>query len=191
MCPSSISDPDSVSRLVSRAQQGCPEAAERLLQISYPRLLRSARGIVRSDEAAKDVVQETLLRISQNLSALRNPDAFNGWANQVLKRCCLAHFRQEKRQRQFARDVEELSINGDESGVAESVESLDLMRAMESLGRTNQDIVKMHYFFGLSVKEIAHAVHASVGAVKVRLYRARNELRDRLVVQDNAIPRHI
>jgi RNA polymerase sigma factor (sigma-70 family) len=185
------SDSDSTSRLVRLAQQGSASAAEQLLGISYPRLLRSARRLVRSDESAKDVVQEALLKISQNLGGLRNPNAYDAWSKQILKRCCIAHFRREARLREVSTEVDDLPIDAAaaDPGAAEAGRRADLIEAVASLGKGSREVVRMHYFFGFSVKEIAAAVQASVGAVKVRLYRARIELRAALAVPDGAIAR--
>ena len=185
------SNSDSTLRLVRQAQQGSASAAEQLLGISYPRLLRSARRLVRSDESAKDVVQEALLKISQNLAGLRNPDAYDAWSKQILKRCCIAHFRREARFREVNADVEGVPSDAASSdpSAAEASRRADLIEAVASLGSGSREVVRMHYFFGFSVKEIAAAVHASVGAVKVRLYRARIELRAALAVPDGAIAR--
>jgi RNA polymerase sigma-70 factor (ECF subfamily) len=178
-------DFNSLKCLVTEARQGSVTALDQLLCALYPQFLRLAKYSVKSDDAAKDVVQETLIRLSENLSTLRNPDAFNQWAHAILKRCCISHFRQEKRFWLFEADVENLYEIAcvPDSDEPEFCARSDLMAAIDSLGHKSREVVKMHYYFGLSVKEIAARVRVSVGAVKVRLHRARNELKARLTVQ--------
>lgn len=168
--------------LVIRAQQGSPLALEQLLRIWYPKLLGSAKRMLRNDDAAKDVVQEALLKLAQNLSSLRNPGAFAGWAGQILRRCCLAHLRREKQDQSCAEPVEchcVIAPDADPETIAIRDDS-ELVDAVESLGTTSREVVRMHYFFGLTLKEIAGRARISEGAVKVRLHRARNQLRERL-----------
>jgi RNA polymerase sigma-70 factor (ECF subfamily) len=174
-----------MKRLVTEARQGSVPALDQLLRVLYPQFLRLAKYSIRSDDAAKDVVQETLMRLSENLLNLRNPDAFNRWAHVILKSCCVSYFRQKKRLRSFEADIENF---GETACVPNSEESEfcapgDLAAAIDSLGSKSQEVVRMHYFFGLSVKEIAARVRVSDGAVKVRLHRARNELKERLIVR--------
>ena len=63
---------------------------------------------------------------------------------------------------------------------SDSVATAELIEAVESLGGKNREVVSLHYFLGMSVREIATAVDTSTGAVKLRLHRARIELRNRL-----------
>lgn len=172
----------SLDALVTQAQRGDDSAVERLLRHSYPKLLRLARSIVRSDDVARDVVQETMLALSMNIAGLKNPGAYNTWASQILRRCCFSHFRRRRRERHVISDVEAcaaaaLMTDPDESDPAARDE---LLAAVEMLGGTSREVVSLHYFLGLSVKEIATTVDTSVGAVKVRLHRARIELRSQL-----------
>jgi RNA polymerase sigma-70 factor (ECF subfamily) len=174
-----------VNSLVKEARQGSEPALDQLLRVLYPRFLRLARFTVKSDDAAKDVVQETLIRLSENLATLRSPDAFNQWAQAILQRCCISYFRQEKRLRLFEGGVENLyeTACAPDSDEPEFCARSELQVAIDSLGSNSREVVRLHYYFGLSVKEIAARVRVSVGAVRVRLHRARNELKDRLIVQ--------
>ena len=176
-------------RVVMQAQRGNAVAVEQLLRLSYPRLLRSAKESVRSDDVASDMVQEALLKVSLNLRDLRNPSAFNKWANRILMRCCLAHFRRLEKERRIALlvEAESLSMPVAQQATDETSGDSDLIEAVESLGSKSQEVVRLHYFFGLSVQEIATRVRASAGAVKVRLHRARNELRDKLAIHERAV----
>jgi RNA polymerase sigma-70 factor (ECF subfamily) len=169
--------------MVTQAQQGSAMALEQLLRLWYPKLLGSARRVVRSEDAAKDVVQETLLKLAQNLASLRDPEAFGKWSRRILYRCCFAHLRREKRDRERTGDIESLAMiapNADPEALAMRGESA-LVEAVESLGSASREVVRMHYFFGLSLREIASRIRISEGAVKVRLHRARNQLRERLI----------
>lgn len=180
-----------MERLVIQAQQGSEAALERLLRIWYPTLLGSAMRMLRNDDAAKDVVQETLLRVAQNLPSLRNPLAFGKWARQILLRCCLAHFRRERIDGRRDGEMESLTmIAPDADPEARAISgSSELVEAIESLGTTSREVVRMHYFFDLSLREIASRVRISEGAVKVRLHRARNQLRERLARQRRVVVR--
>jgi RNA polymerase sigma-70 factor (ECF subfamily) len=173
---------ESLNALVMQAQRGDAFAIERLLQNSYPKLLRLARSIVRSDDVARDVVQDTMLAVTMNVAGLQNPGAYDIWAGQILRRCCFSHFRRRRRERHVTSDVEacaavELVADSDEP---DPVARAELLAAVELLGGKSREVVSLHYFLGLSIKEIAAAVDTSIGAVKLRLHRARIELRNRL-----------
>jgi RNA polymerase sigma-70 factor (ECF subfamily) len=172
----------SLDLLVTQAQRGDASAVEQLLRTCYPKLLRLARCLVRSDDIAKDIVQETMLALSLNISGLKNPRAFSIWADQILRRRCFSHFRRRRRERHISSDVEAsaavaLVADPDET---DPVATAELLEAVDSLGGKNRQVVNLHYFLGMSVREIATAVDTTDGAVKLRLHRARSELRSRL-----------
>jgi RNA polymerase sigma-70 factor (ECF subfamily) len=172
----------SLDTLVTQAQRGDALAVERLLQVSYPKLLRLARCLVRSDDVAKDIVQETMLAVSMKLADLRNPRAFDIWAGRILRRRYFSHFRRRQRERLVTVDVDAVAIVelATEPDEPDHLARAELMAAVGSLGGRNRQVVSLHYFLGLSLEEIADEVDASVGAVKLRLHRARIELRNRL-----------
>jgi RNA polymerase sigma-70 factor (ECF subfamily) len=178
-------DTPSLDALVVQAQRGDAYAVERLLHISYPKLLRLARSLVRSDDVARDVVQETMLALSMNIADLRNPGAFNTWAGQILRRFCFSHFRRRRREHHVTHvDASAIVALVDDADTSDTVVRDELLEAVESLGGKSREVVSLHYFLGLSIQEIADTVDASAGAVKVRLHRARIELRGRLAPSD-------
>lgn len=172
----------SLDTLVAQAQLGDELAVARLLQSSYPKLLRLARSIVRSDDVARDVVQETMLALTLNIAKLKCPAAYDSWVSQILRRRCLSHFRRQRKERHVTSDVEAFAAVAlvADPDVSDPVAHAELLAAVELLGGKSREVVTLHYFRGWNLNEIAAAVHTSVGAVKLRLHRARIELRRRL-----------
>lgn len=127
-------------------------------------------------EEAEDVVQEALLRAYLGLSQLRDPARFGAWLCGIAVN--LAKMRLRRRVLE-ARVVAERSVtNG-----AEERELLELVRdAVEVLPTAQRQVVLMHYVDGLSCDEIAALLGSSPGAVRVRLHRARRQLREELAV---------
>jgi DNA-directed RNA polymerase specialized sigma24 family protein len=69
--------------LVLRAQAGDHEAFSGLAASSISRLHRTARLILRDDDAASDAVQEALTTAWLKLRGLREPDRFEAWLNRL------------------------------------------------------------------------------------------------------------
>ena len=53
-------------------------------------------------------------------------------------------------------------------------------RAIQELPEKYAAVVVLHYLEGLGVKEIGERLDMPLGTVKIRLYRARNVLREKL-----------
>lgn len=167
--------------LVIAAQAGSSAALERLLREWRPRLVRSAAAMVRNDDAVQDVVQETLIKLSRNLGDLANPAAFASWAYTILRRKGIEFFRRRAR---YERD----GISYDESlAVSEALaqESFDIRRSevdecIDLMRGEDRNLLRLHYWGGMELADIASHLEIAPGAAKTRLFRARGRLGDLL-----------
>jgi RNA polymerase sigma factor (sigma-70 family) len=119
-------------------------------------------------------VQEALVRAYLGLSQLRDPERFGAWLCGIAVNLAKMRLR---RRRLETRLLAEPTTDG----VLEESEILALVRdAVEVLPPGQRDAVVMHYVDGLSCDEIAALLGSSPGAIRVRLHRAREQLRERL-----------
>lgn len=162
--------------LVLNAQSGKAAAMEQLLRLWYPKFLRYSQHQLRSKEAAKDVVQETLLTISRKIGRVKDPIAFPRWAYQILHRRGVDYQRGEIARR--AR--ENKSVETLDAIVEPDIEFDTQQRvgaALSELGELSYNVVHLHYLHGLSLKEISVICRIPEGTVKSRLHNARGQLK--------------
>jgi RNA polymerase sigma factor (sigma-70 family) len=158
--------------LVIAARAGDPAAFAALVERNRDRVEAVAERLLA--EEAEDLVQEALLRAYLGLSQLRDPGRFGAWL------CGIAVNLAKMRLRLRARETRLLSEPVDD-GRPEERELFGLVRdALEVLPSGQRDAVVMHYLDGLSCDEIAALLGGSPGAVRVRLHRARQQLRRQL-----------
>jgi RNA polymerase sigma-70 factor (ECF subfamily) len=69
--------------LVRRAQRGDGEAFEAIIGPAYDPLFAIAYRILRDPEAAKDAVQDAIVRCWRDLKGLRDPDRFDAWLHRL------------------------------------------------------------------------------------------------------------
>jgi RNA polymerase sigma-70 factor (ECF subfamily) len=160
--------------LVLHAQSGNADALEQLLKLWYPKLLRCAAHRTRSLDAAKDVVQETLLAAATRIQRLDDPAAFPKWLYRILERRSADHVRAQIRWRRDA------TVGSEEPGAAEPGQATTVKDAVASLAEDSYQVVHLHYLIGLSIKEIASLIDVPEGTVKSRLHSARAQLRQLL-----------
>lgn len=158
--------------LVAAALTGDPAAFAALVEGNRARVEAVVQRMVGED--AEDLVQEALLRAYLGLSELRDPARFGAWL------CGIAVNLAKMRLRRRARETR-LFGEPTSGGAVEEYELLQLVRdAVDVLPPGQRDVVLMHYVDGLSCEEIAALLRTSPGAVRVRLHRARQQLRDEL-----------
>lgn len=165
--------------LVLNTQSGNSKALNQLLVIWHPKLLRFAARQLNNHEAAKDVVQDTLITIAKQIHKVKDPVAFPKWAYQILHRRGVDYLRKEIRNRRLQNldsNVEETYESQNQQGKTTDSE-IDIKSALSKINETSYLIIHLHYLEGLSIKEIAAIVAIPLGTVKSRLHNARNQLR--------------
>jgi RNA polymerase sigma factor (sigma-70 family) len=146
-----------------------------LVRAVRPQVVAVARRLVGPDEA-EDVVQEALLRAFLGLSSLRDRSRFGAWL------CGIAVNVAKMRLRSRAARERAAARAGNGAAAADESELHELVRdAVEILPRAQREVVLLHYVDDLSCDEIARALGTTAGAVRVRLHRARAQLRSQLV----------
>jgi RNA polymerase sigma-70 factor, ECF subfamily len=173
--------------LLARARGGDQAAFGELCKRSEPRLMRTARHIVRNEEDAQDAVQEALLNAFRNLSTFDERSSFFTWATRIAINSSLMQLR---KRRQFLLKItdyapEDLAVKDSspnpEALLAEKEERRVLHEAIQSLPRKLRIVVELKQFRDCSLGETAAALSISCPAVKARLYRAKETLKNRLV----------
>jgi len=128
-------------------------------------------------DEVEDLVQETLLRAYLGLSQLRDPERFGSWL------CGIAVNLGKMRLRRHASQPS-LVVGGGVSMATADLEERELLRVVQDaighLPGGQRDVVLMHYIDDLSCEEIARLLGTTPGAVRVRLHRARAQLRREL-----------
>jgi RNA polymerase sigma-70 factor (ECF subfamily) len=138
---------------------------------------------VRDADAAQDVVQETLMRLHANIGQLLEPAAFWVWAKTILRREANDYFNKEKRYVHDTVDRGDAELeSGDDldrsAGWREMRDEMD--GYLRRLRHEDRNLLSLFYWREFDVAEIAAMHGVAVGAVKVRLFRARNRLRELL-----------
>ena len=159
------------------AQAGDPTAIQNLLIRLQPDVRRYARKQCRSSSAIEEVVQEALLVVYRRIGQVRDLASLSGWIAKIVLRLCMLPALM------FMRGVEALTeIENTARFARVSTDELriDLVRALESLSPHLREVILMRDLQEMTIGEIAHALKTTRAAVKARLHRARNLIREYL-----------
>lgn len=170
--------------LVERAQHGDHDAFAELARMHVSRLDAAARLILRDHDLARDAVQEGFIRAWRSLPTLREPDAFDGWLRTLVTRACLDMVRRRGRR---AIEVELTPL--DEPAIPDAAASFADRELLDSILRQlppdARAVVVLHYYFDLSLPDVAATIGVPVGTAKSRLNRALNQLRTQFEALDH------
>ena len=140
-------------------------------------LYRYAYWLTRDRDVAQDLVQEAFLRAWKSIHRLQTLAAAKGWLLTIVRRENARRF--ERIQPRYSETpVEALPAAGKTYDT--STEAFVLRRALEELPEDYREPLLMQVIHGYSQKEIAAHLGISVAGAGTRLFRARQQLRQRI-----------
>jgi RNA polymerase sigma factor (sigma-70 family) len=183
--------PRSDQELVRLALSGDKEAFGQLAERHMEVARRIAARMLWRDDIAQELVQEALLQAYLSLDRLREAQLFKSWLFGIVLNLCRSYLREQKRggfpeyngTEESAFDPSRVYTRTPEpEKVAEERELHRLvLAAIEDLLPSQKEVTLLFYYEFLSLQEIANLLGTSVGAVKMRLNRARGQLREQLL----------
>lgn len=170
--------------LVLQAAAGDERAYGVLVKRYYNRLFNFVRSMVRNEELAEDITQESLVKAYFSLKKLHNPGSFKSWLFRIANNNTLDWLRR-KRLPQI--DVDEQlresyvdKRSSPEDSVMDDARNTHIHAALDQLKPDQKAILVMCDLQGLSYQEIAAALGIPFGTVQSRIFYARRKLKDHL-----------
>lgn len=179
----------SEAELIDRARGRDEAALREIMQANNRRLYRLARGILRSDSEAEDVVQETYIRAFTHLDGFRGESGLSTWLSRIAINEALGRARSAKPHVELGAVPEEaleaqiikfpVSSAGDpERTMAQREIQRVVERAIDELPDVFRMVFVARVMEGMNIEETADLLGVKPETVKTRLHRARAMLRE-------------
>ena len=165
-----------------RAYVGGDHAAFRELFGRYaPMLMRLTMRHLRSEELAREVVQQTFFQVHAARNDFQADRKLRPWVFTIAMNLVREHYRRKKRRPTTELDEAREAAPMDERGPIEKRERVEAVRAaMERLPASQREVVELHWFEDRPFAEVAQIVGSTEGAVRVRAHRAYKKLKELL-----------
>lgn len=172
-------------QLLERVRAGDAAFFEVFVRRFNARVFRVARAIVRDDAVAEDVMQETYLQAFTHLHQFEGRSSLATWLTRIAVNEAIARRRRIAREPvASALDQErqmDVSTTDDPERAAHQAEVLRVVaRLVDDLPEPLRVVFVLRIVEGMSVAEAAAALELSEENIKVRLFRARAQLKDKL-----------
>ena len=168
-----------------------PELFGLLVDRYEPSFLRVAQRIVRNPEEAEDVVQEAFVKIYRFAHHFKKEKArFKSWAYKIVVNVAITHYNRKKHDAMLIPEdydptVVEAQRNHRLDEKSRDLESV-IASALEELPEELHSLLKSYYLEDKSYKAIAANEGLSIGALKMKLFRARKGLKKVLEQRNEA-----
>ncbi|QDT03350.1 ECF RNA polymerase sigma factor SigW [Rubripirellula lacrimiformis] len=171
------------SQLIDRALDGDRDAFTELVQVNQDRLFASMLQVTGSPDEAEEVVQEAFIRAFMKLDTFQRNSQFFTWLYRIAFNSALSR-RRRKRARvslDQCRENSGLEITDSGDAVDEPMlrrERVAMVRqAMKTLTDEHRSILVLREMDENTYEDIAEILEISIGTVRSRLSRARNQLK--------------
>jgi RNA polymerase sigma-70 factor (ECF subfamily) len=174
---------DDMGALMARARQGDREALEAVLETVAPSIHRFGLRMCKNAHDADDVLQDTLINVAEHLGDFEGRSSFSSWVFALTRSACARRRRGLKNRPPMDDDGATQrpdTAPNPESRTAEKEMAEALSRALDGLPSDYREVILLRDIEGLSAPEAATSLGISVDALKSRLHRARESLREAL-----------
>ncbi len=136
--------------------------------------------ITSNRDLSEDLVQNLFIRIMKYRKNFRGEGKFSTWMYTIARNILADHFKQTKRKGFNIEITDAHELINDESIEFELEEEKHqlLKKAMNCLEKEKLELLILSRYQGLKYREIAEIMNSSEGAIRVKIFRALNDLRE-------------
>ncbi len=172
-----IPDPD--QETIARVLAGSRDAFGELIARYSDPLYRHALGMTGSPDVAEDILQASFIKAYQHLAEVRG--RFDAWVFRIVANACKDWLKNIRRSHvSYEEDDQPSTYSTPEEEMDRSELRTDLERALSRLAPSLREAFVMKHVEGRSYEEMAVLLESTVGALKMRVHRARETLQELL-----------
>ena len=178
--------------IVRKIQDGDVDAFDALILKYRERVYSVIYNLTSNREDASDLTQETFIKAFQSINRFKGKSSFFTWLYRIALNTSLTYLRKNKLKRFFSFEkmvdedhtegfIENMTADSDSDKAALMSELQEKLNdAFQKLSVKHRTVITLFEIDGLSHKEIAEIVGASVGTVRSRLHYAKQFLQGEL-----------
>lgn len=166
---------------------GNPLDFKKIYDASMMMLFKVALRIVSDEEAAEDMAHDSLIKANEKAIVFPSINDAKYWLIRVVKNASINYVKRKERERKAYEKVLYENHRKSESGETDLLkqESIDKAKdALKRLPKKLQDVLLLREYADLNYKEIGKVLGITEGNVKVRIFRAREQL-VKIIGEDN------
>ena len=170
-----VDQADLDQEVIRRVLSGSRDAFEVLIVRYSDPLYRHALGMTGSPDVAEDILQQSFIKAYQHLSEVRG--RFDAWVFRIVANACKDWLKNIRRTHvSYDEDDQPSSYSTPDEELDRNELRTDLEVALAALAPSLREAFVMKHVEGRSYEEMAELLGTTVGALKMRVHRAREAL---------------
>lgn len=176
------------AELVKAGQSGDKEALRILLERNWLLLKGMVCSVLRDTNDVDDALQDTCVQVISKIDTLKSPDRVKGWLAVIAKRQALA-LRKKFNRSALVSDIESFGNQFEKSDdpaerVIDTEQYKEILEAITVLPEKYRQVFTLRHMSDLSYKNIAETLDMPMTTVQIRLVRARQMIKDKLMKKE-------
>ncbi|MBM3919917.1 MAG: RNA polymerase sigma factor [Sphingomonadales bacterium] len=167
------------SELVKACLEGNTRAQQALYQKYAPAMYAICLRYCGSPDNAKDMLQESFIKLFESLKNFRFQGSFEGWTKRIAVTTCL-DFIKKLKQEPYADELENHTDLGVEASVFPALGIKDLLTLLQTLPVGYRTVFNLYAIEGYNHGQIAELMGISENTSKTQLFKARKILQVKL-----------
>ena len=184
-----------ISATVSKAKHGNQDALSILYNENYRAVLFAIRSVIKDEDEAMDILQDTFVKAFNSLDQLKDPEKFTAWVKQIAVNNALQNAKKKKpilfSQMQSSESDSEWNVEDSfQEESREGVPDIEIDRGeterliaeiLDTLPEDQRIVINLFYFEQMSAKEIANEIGISVTLVNTRLALGKKKVEKKVL----------
>ena len=146
---------------------------------AVPALYKVAYNVVREEDAAEDLCHDALIKMTEKGMKFPSLNDAKYWLIRVVKNAALNYAKRRVLERKVytrAFKEDQRKMDSGETALLKEEAIQDVQQALEQLPEKLRIVLQLCEYTDLNYKEIGRIIGISEGNVKVRIFRARDQL---------------
>jgi len=185
---------DKERRLIKKCVKGNIEAFEELIAKYEKTAYNIAFKMLRNQDDAMDVSQEAFIKVFKSIKTFNFESSFSTWLYRIVTNTCLDFLRKNNNnvysidspinteEGEIQRDIPD-TVNTPEEMLEKQLTKELVQNSINKLDDNHKAVIILRDIEGFSYEEISQILGCSLGTVKSRISRARNNLKD-IILKD-------
>lgn len=133
------------------------------------------------EEMTKDILQEVFLEVCRHIDVLEKHECYQGWVYKTAKFKLMKIQNSIRKKRQVSWE----EMGEDVLALEDEYDFLTFDEYSHVISADRLNLLKEHYHIGKTIEDIAEEKGKTVGAIKMQMKRARDELRNYLTGENS------
>ncbi|MEZ4805005.1 MAG: RNA polymerase sigma factor [Bacteroidia bacterium] len=174
---------EKLNELLAQCIENQPKAQKQLFDILAPKMFSVCLRYAKDEDEAKDILQESFIKVFNNLTKFEHKGSFEGWVKRIFINTSIEFYRKNKRQN-MVDNIDSVAEQSIDSQTLSLLKAADLMKLVNCLPTGYRTVFNLYVVEGYTHQEISKMLDISDNTSKSQLHKARLHLQE-LVLKKN------